>query len=628
MTPREEDPMDPVASATAALRGRSILVTGAAGFIGGALFRRLADAGLDVVGTVLHPEEARALREEGYRAEVLDLADDAPWDDLLAGVDVVFNIAARFQEVEDSEEGFDRVNNRGALKLARTAARCGARRFVHCSTVGVHGAVKEIPATEETPLNPMDAYHRTKLAGELAILDFSRALPDDGMTVTVNRPAMVYGPGDLRMLKLFSAIAAGRFRMIGSGRTLAHLGYIEDQVDSFLLSATAPRGAVHGEAFNIASGKPISLNDLARMIADECGVELSRLRVPVTPVWMAAWACEVLWRPFGAPPPLFRRRVGFFTHDRAFDITKARERLKYAPGWSEREGIAATVEWYRRNAFIAASRKSGKDSMGVIKDELQDSGRSAFRRYQDVVVGSRSLTFLVRFEGAMLLANGRPGAVGLVLRKRLYGELFRAVGAGTVFGRNLALRNPRKVEIGDSVVIDDNCAIDGRSDHDVGIRIGSRTMISRNVQIASKGGRVTIGENVGIGANCELRSVGSNVLEIGDDVLLAPSVYLGGSIYHFDRLDVPIAEQGLDLRGGVRIGAGAWIGAGVTVLDGVSIGRGAIVAAGAVVTSDVPPFGVAAGVPARLLRLREGVGASSREGSPAVEGAELVRESA
>lgn len=334
-----------------------VLVTGAAGFIGGALFRRLADAGLDVVGTVLHPEEAQSLRDEGYRAEVLDLADDGPWDDLLRGVDIVFHVAARFQEVEDDESGYDRVNNRGSLKLARTAARAGVHRFVHCSTVGVHGDVKEVPATESTPFNPMDEYHRTKLAGELAILDFARTLPVDGMTVTVNRPAMVYGPGDLRMLKLFKAIDSGRFRMIGSGKVLAHLGYIDDQVDSFLLCATAPREDVHCEAFNIASGKPIPLNELAEMIAEECGVELPRLHVPVSPVWMLAWACEIAWRPFKRPPPLFRRRVGFFTHDRAFDLSKARQRLKYEPEWNERDGIAATIDWYRREALL--ERKGG-----------------------------------------------------------------------------------------------------------------------------------------------------------------------------------------------------------------------------------------------------------------------------
>lgn len=334
------------------LAGKRYLVTGAAGFIGGYLFRRLFDLGLDVTATALHPEEVTILRERGYHAEVLDLGSDERWDELLEGVDVVFNVAARFQETDDSEEGFDRVNHLGALKLARTASRVGVERLVHCSTVGVHGDVKEVPATEETPFNPMDLYHRTKLRGELAILEFAETLPSDGMTVTVNRPAMVYGPTDRRMMKLFKTILDRRFMMIGSGDVLAHLGYIEDQTESFLLCAVAPREQVHREAFNIASDEPLTLNELVRMIAEESGVPVPRLRVPVAPVWLAAWLCEVVCRPFGVKPPLFRRRVGFFTHDRAFDYSKAERLLGYESKWSHRDGIAATIEWDREAGWL------------------------------------------------------------------------------------------------------------------------------------------------------------------------------------------------------------------------------------------------------------------------------------
>lgn len=330
------------------LKGKKILVTGAAGFIGGHLFRRLTEYGLDVVGTVLYPEEAQKLQTEGYCADVLDLSSSGSWDEMMDGIDIVFNIAAMFQEIEHGEDEYDRVNRHGALKLAKTAARVGVERFIHCSTVGVHGNVKQIPATEETPFNPMDEYHRTKLAGELDILEFARSLPDDGMTVVVNRPAMVYGPGDERMLKLFDAILSGRFHMIGSGKTLAHLGYIEDQTESFLLCAVAPRSQVHCEAFNIASGEAITLNELALQIAEAGGVRLSNLHIPVAPVWFAALVCELLCKPFGVKPPLFRRRVGFFTYQRAFDLSKARGRLGYISKWPHKDGVARTIDWYRK----------------------------------------------------------------------------------------------------------------------------------------------------------------------------------------------------------------------------------------------------------------------------------------
>lgn len=336
----------------AALAGKRLLVTGAGGFIGGALYRRLADHGLDVVGTVLDSAQAETLAGTSGEVRLLDLADDGPWDELLEGTDIVFNVAACFQETELGEETYDKVNHLGALKLAETASRCRVERFVHCSTVGVHGHVKEIPATEETPFNPMDLYHRTKLAGELAILDFAGSLPDDGMVVTINRPAMVYGPGDLRMLKLFKSILHRSFRMIGSGKVLAHLGYIDDQTDSFLLSATAPRESVHLEAFNIASADPLTLNEMAHLIAESGGVRLARLHIPVTPVWLAGLLCEILWKPTGKRPPLFRRRVGFFTHNRAFDLSKARAGLGYESSWPHPPGIAETIRWYRDEGLV------------------------------------------------------------------------------------------------------------------------------------------------------------------------------------------------------------------------------------------------------------------------------------
>lgn len=337
------------------LAGKRLLVTGAAGFIGGALFRRLKGMGLDVTGTVLSLGERDELRRSESKAEVLDLASPKPWDDVLRGIDIVFNVAAMFNETEATEEEYDRVNNAGVIKLARTAAVCGCERFVHVSTVGVHGDVREFPAKETSPYNPMDLYHRTKLAGEVALFDFAKVLPADGMVVTANRPAMVYGPGDMRQLKLFKAVLSRRFAMIGSGSTWAHFGYIEDQVDSLLLSATRPREQVHGEAFNIASGDPMQLNDIVATIARIGGVPNPRFKVPLIPVMTVAIATEFLCRPFRVRPPLSRRRVGFFTHNRGFDLSKSRSKLGYISQWDLDRGISETISWYRKHGLVPTS---------------------------------------------------------------------------------------------------------------------------------------------------------------------------------------------------------------------------------------------------------------------------------
>ena len=336
----------------AQLEGKKLLVTGAAGFIGGALFKRLVEYGLDVTGTVLFPQEQNELSAKGYNVKVLDLASDADWHEILEGIDIVFNIAALFQEVEQGEAMYFKVNVDGTLKLVKQANEAGVERFVHCSTVGVHGHVKEIPCTENSPYNPMDEYHRSKLEGEQAVLEFGKSLADDGMIVTVNRPAMAYGPGDVRMMKIFKAINDGKFMMIGSGETLAHLGYVDDQTDSFLLGAVKPRLDVHLEAFNIASGSHITLNQLAEYISKAGDVKLSRIKIPIAPVWFAGLLCEIICKPFGIKPPIFRRRVGFFTHNRSFDLSKAKRLLNYNPQVEAEQGIKTTLDWYKAQGLI------------------------------------------------------------------------------------------------------------------------------------------------------------------------------------------------------------------------------------------------------------------------------------
>lgn len=243
--------------------------------------------------------------------------------------------------------------------------------------------------------------------------------------------------------------------------------------------------------------------------------------------------------------------------------------------------------------------------MGRTKDRLLDPQQPAVRRYQDVVVGSRSLGALARYELATTLLGPIPGAAGLALRKRFYRGLFAAVGRGTVFGRSLALRHPCQIALGDAVVIDDDGVLDGGSDDEIGIRIGHRVLLARGVNLAAKGGQITIGSDIGMGVYSTIHAGPGSPVSIGDHTVIAPYSYIvSGGQYRTDRTDVPIALQGLESRGGIRIGPNCWLGARATILDGVTVGRDAIVAAGAVVTKDVPSFAIVGGVPARILRVR------------------------
>ncbi|MEM1173882.1 MAG: acyltransferase [Pseudomonadota bacterium] len=246
------------------------------------------------------------------------------------------------------------------------------------------------------------------------------------------------------------------------------------------------------------------------------------------------------------------------------------------------------------------------ESSEKIQGQITDESSSALKRYQGIVVGERRFSFLLKFEFLTFFFSGMKGAAGLVLRQKLFPSLFKHCGRKVVFGTDVVVRNPRKIHFGDHVVVSDFAIVDGRSDSDVGLEVGDRTIVGQRAMLLCKQGQIKIGTDVGVGADCGLYAVGGNCLTIGNDCLIGPYTYFGGTRYHFDQLDVPMRVQGHDLRGGITVGDDCWFGAGVSVMDGVTIGRGAIIASGAVVTSDVPDFAVVGGVPAKVLKYRDG----------------------
>jgi nucleoside-diphosphate-sugar epimerase len=168
--------------------------------------------------------------------------------------------------------------------------------------------------------------------------------------VVIARPTGIYGPGDRRLLKLFRGVARRRFVTLGHGRIFYHLTYIDDLVEGFRLCGEVPAAA--GRTYILAGGEVTTLGELIGLIAEEARVPRPRLRLPVWPFWIAGAACEALCAPFGIEPPIYRRRVDFFTKSRAFDISRARTELGYAPQVSLREGIRRTLEWYRREGWL------------------------------------------------------------------------------------------------------------------------------------------------------------------------------------------------------------------------------------------------------------------------------------
>lgn len=256
----------------------------------------------------------------------------------------------------------------------------------------------------------------------------------------------------------------------------------------------------------------------------------------------------------------------------------------------------------RKNARGTASHEAGDPAKDRVIETLSGGG-STLWKYQTFFIGATGFGRLFRYELAMLAAAGTRGAVGYALRKTLFPSLFASVGRGVQFGRNLSLRCPMFIELGDRVVIDDNCALDARGTKGPGkFSVGSDTLIARDSILVVKQSYLRIGANCSIGSQTTLSAVSG--IEIGDHAIIAGQCYFGGGRYHTKLGCGPMVQQGLHTKGPVILGDDVWIGAGARILDGVRIGSGAIVGAGAVVTHDVPENTIVGGCPAVVIGQR------------------------
>jgi len=236
------------------------------------------------------------------------------------------------------------------------------------------------------------------------------------------------------------------------------------------------------------------------------------------------------------------------------------------------------------------------------RNRLNEESLSTLTKYQDEVVGKRGKVALVYHEIVVSCFGNFPGGFGYVLRSIFYKRLLRLMGKGVILGKDINLRCPNRIQLGNRVAADGGCLIDARGGGEIGIIIGEDVIIGRHSAIQAKNGSIQIGKKTNIGPQCVISA--NNSVTLGEELLIGAFCYIGGGLYHSERTDIPMVRQGMYSKGPLIIEDDVWLGAGSIVLDGIHVGRGCIVGAGSVVTRNLPEYSVAVGTPAKVIRER------------------------
>lgn len=318
------------------------LVTGAAGFVGSFVTKLLLDQGYQVRAMVRNPKQVEALEKIGAEVAIADMKDIESLRVAVTDVKGIFHIAGLFRQAGLPESEFDAVNAVGTKNLFEVAIESGVSRIIHCSTVGVIEPRQDIPSTEEDPYSPADMYQRSKMDGEKIALEFYQSGNISGVVI---RPAMIYGPGDERTLKIFKMVSKGNFFYVGKGDKLVHWIDVRDLARAFLLGMHHEE--LNAEIYIIAGRTAIPLKDMADLVADKLGVRKPWLHLPVKPMQWLGSLCEAVCTPLKINPPIFRRRVDFYTKSRNFDGSKAESQLGFEPLQNFNEEINDIIESYK-----------------------------------------------------------------------------------------------------------------------------------------------------------------------------------------------------------------------------------------------------------------------------------------
>lgn len=323
--------------------GRTVLVTGAAGFIGGALCQELVRSGWRVRALVRGPAPGLPRGVELVRA--MDLQDGPALRAALRGADGVVHLAARVHIMRDTRSNalavYRETNVEGTRALLAAARQVGTRSFVFISSVKAVGEATREPWTSATPPAPADPYGVSKLEAE----DLVRQAVGGGLRASVLRLPVVYGPGmRANMLRLFTLVARGVPVPVGgidNRRSFAYLGNVVAAIQAILLAPSAC-----GTWF-VSDGEDLSTADLVVRIGRALGKPARLLAPPLGALRVAGKVGDLVAR--FAPCPLTSGAVRRLTDSLVVDSTELSNAIGFSPPYSVEQGLELTSEWFRQS---------------------------------------------------------------------------------------------------------------------------------------------------------------------------------------------------------------------------------------------------------------------------------------
>jgi nucleoside-diphosphate-sugar epimerase len=334
----------------------TLLVTGAAGFLGSHLVDLLLARG-DRPRVLVQVDSVGALAGADLDVRTADICDRASLEEALSGVDCVLHCAARTGPWGPEAE-YERTNVRALEALVRTALATGVRRFVHVSSITVHGNDVRGEADESAPLRAEpNPYSRSKVAGERLL---ERMIRDEGAPVTIVRPGWIYGPRDTASFaRVAGMIEKGRMIMLGSGRNHLPLIYARDAAQGILLASEA--GQAVGRSYLLVNDEAVTQRDFVGAIAAELDVPTPVRRIPYQVGVMLGTVGETVGRLTRRrqPPPVMRYGIQLLGGENRFNISRARRELGFSPTVGLAEGVSRSVEWYR-TAYASAGATNGR----------------------------------------------------------------------------------------------------------------------------------------------------------------------------------------------------------------------------------------------------------------------------